>query len=108
MILLMQRHIFEKTILTNFQSSFKIGKAFTNSFTYVGFEINHQRDIIEVSQKDFVNRLSFIPLTLTQQRKSQKYHTVNHEEKTMFHSVIGQANWLANLSRPDMFRCFKS
>ena len=59
MILLRQGHIFlRKTVLNNFQLSFKIEKAFTNSFTFVGLEINHQSNTIDVSKKAFVK--SFI------------------------------------------------
>ena len=63
---------FQKTILTNFQLSFQIRKAFTNPFTYVGIETNHQNNTIEASQKAFIKSLSFIPLT--QERNSQIYH----------------------------------
>ena len=73
--------VFESTVLNNFQSSFKIGKTFSNSFTYVGLEINHNSDTIEFSQKTFMNALSFIPLT--QQRKNQKYYGLNQEEETL-------------------------
>ena len=50
--------IFQKTILTNFQLSFQVRKAFTNPFTYVGIEINHQNDTTEASQKAFIRSLS--------------------------------------------------
>ena len=43
-------------------------------------------------------------IILTQQTKSQKYHAVNQEEETILRNVIGQANWVANQSHPEM--CF--
>ena len=74
--ILAETDIFGKT------NSFTYTNSSTNSFTYDGLEINHQSDTTEVSQKTFVDSLSFIPQT--QKRQSQKYNEVNQEEETIF------------------------
>ena len=55
--------IFWENYINQFTVTISNRKSIYHSFTYIGLEINHQSDTIEVSQKGFFNSLSFIPLT---------------------------------------------
>ena len=91
---------FEKQVLNNLQKVFVIGKTAETSFKCIGLNISYHPNHIEICQKDYADSIKYI--TISQQRKSEKFHLLNFDEEHILQSVIGQANWLASQTRPDI------
>ena len=91
---------FKKQVLNNLQKVFEIGKTAEISFKYIGLNIWYHTNHIEICQKDYADSIKYI--TISQQRKSEKFHLLNSDEEHILRKVIGQANWLASQTRPDI------
>ena len=91
---------FEKKVLNNLQKVFVIGKRAETSFKCIGLNTSYHTNHIEICQKDYADSIKYI--TISQQRKSEKFHLLNSDEEHILRKVIGQANWLASQTRPDI------
>ena len=91
---------FEKKVLNNLQKVFVIGKRAESSFKCIGLNTSYHTNHIEICQKDYADSIKYI--TISQQRKSEKFHLLNSDEEHILRKVIGQANWLASQTRPDI------
>ena len=80
---------FEKQVLNNLQKVFEIGKTAETLFKYIGLNISYHTNHIEACQKDYADSTKYI--TISQQRKSEKFHQLNSDEAHILRSVIGQA-----------------
>ena len=91
---------FEKQVFNNLQKVFEIGKTAETSFKYIGLNISYHTNYIEICQKDYADSIKYI--TISQQRKLEKFYQLNSDEGHILRSVIGQASWLASQTRPDI------
>ena len=91
---------FEKQVFNNLQKVFEIGKTAETSFKYIGLNISYHTNYIEICQKDYADSIKYI--TISQQRKLEKFYQLNSDEEHILRSVIGQASWLASQTRPDI------
>ena len=69
---------FEKQVLNNLQKVFDIGKTTETSFKYIRLNISYHTNHIEICQKDYADSIKYI--TISQQRKSEKFHRLNFDE----------------------------
>ena len=91
---------FQHTIVDKIKSIFKISVENTAPFKYIGIDVYQDAMAIYLSQKEYVNELKEIPIDPL--RKNVKDYPVTSEEKESLRSLIGQLNWLATQTRPDL------
>ena len=83
-------------IIERFKKIFHIGAENSEAFTYIGINIKQNPDMsITIDQQNYTNSLNLIPLTKEQTLEPQR-------ETKLLRSAIGQLNWLANISRPEI------
>ena len=83
------------------KQTFRISKEVNSTaFKYVGIQLQQGNDGIYVSQNEYLNDLTEIKIKET--RCSEKNSPINDEERTELRAVIGQLNWLATQTRPDL------
>ena len=95
---------FKTQIVDKLENTFKIGKQEQGNFKYIGLRITQQDKHIIMDQDAYVEGL--LPIPINASRASQKQETLNKEEITQLRSIIGQINWVANQTRPDV--CFEN
>ncbi len=93
---------FEKTVIENIRSSFKVGREGEMIFKYIGMEIKQLRRGIVLDQWSYIESMEPIPMSAS--RSSQKDDELNQCEITQLRSLIGQLSWVGNQTRPDI--CF--
>ena len=91
---------FEVSVIDRIRSTFKVSSENSNSFTYVGIQVQLYSDGIYISQKDYTNELEMIPTKHLSDRKPDDL--ITEEEKHSLRSTIGSLNWLAGQTRPDL------
>ena len=78
-----------------------MGAENSEAFTYIGINIKQNPDMsITVDQQNYTNSLNLIPLTKEQTLEPQR--KLNERETKLLKNAIGQLNWLANISRPEI------
>ena len=82
------------------KQTFKISKESATAFKYLGVEMKQINNGIYVAQKKYLDELQEI--VIQPQRYKQKHLPINDEERTQLRSSIGQLNWLATQTRPDL------
>jgi len=81
---------------------FQVGAEHKKCFKYIGINIdqNYSDMSINIDQLSYTNTINKIPLTreeiLNPKRK------LNHHQVSSLRSVVGQLNWLANITRPEI------
>ena len=68
--------------------------------TYVGLSIRSYRDGITVDQNQYIAGLSQIPIS--KKRASEKNVNLDEKEKKEYRALVGQLNWVATQTRPDI------
>ena len=91
---------FEREVIDKVRESFLIGSSESESFKYVGLNINSSKGVAFVDQNQYILTLS--PVKISVARSSIKSSELSEQEKREFRSVIGQLNWIATNSRPDI------
>ena len=93
--------LFLSNILTTLKKTFNIGTYNTTAFKYVGISISQNEDYsISVHQINYINTLQMIPISSS--RRTEKHEPVTEDERKHFRRAIGQLNWAAGISRPDI------
>ena len=78
---------------------FVIGKVDMSCFPYIGFGVYQTSDAIVLDQSKYASSLS---LNLPVRKSDQNDVELSSADYTKFRSVVGQLNWVAQGSRPDM------
>ena len=90
---------FRKDVIDPLCAIFKIRSEQTQCFTYIGLQLTqHEDKSISVTQNSFAQSIKKIPVDSS----SEVRDLVNEDERTHLRSAIGQLNWLAGISRPDL------
>ena len=72
----------------------------TKAFTYLGMQLIQNGDFsLTINQNNYIDCISEIKLS--NGRLKEKNSLLFNEEKT-YRSVLGQFNWVAGISRPDI------
>ena len=93
---------FRVQVITKFLNAFEIGKQGMGDFRYIGLQITQHTDHIMMDQDAYIEGL--MPIGISATRISQKQESLTKDEISQLRSVIGQLNWIANQTRPDV--CF--
>jgi hypothetical protein len=91
---------FYSQVMDKIRSTFSAGKIERNVFRYVGLDINQQRMGIHLSQSQYIEKLELMPVSAN--RRMNKSGALNRSEQTQFRHMVGQINWAAQQTRPDL------
>ena len=92
--------VFKETVINRLIHVYKVGKIEENSFKYIGIQISNNNGTILVDQTCYVSNLEEIPIS--KERALRKNDELSSKELSQLRSTIGQLNWLANQTRPDI------
>ena len=95
---------FEDNVINPFKCIFEIGKESSQSFKYLGLQIKQNPGNISIDQINYCRSLNVI--VISKERKIQKHLPLGKEELKKLRVLIGQMNWIATQTRPDLlFDC---
>ena len=90
---------FMDKIIKPLSSVFSIGTQHTQCFTYIGLNLRQLDDkSIVLDQNNFAETLQKIPVSLSRDQSEP----VTDKERKLLRAAVGQLNWLAGISRPDL------
>ena len=89
---------FEHKVMKKVEQEFLIGRTEEETFIYIGLAIKTAEKGITLDQEDYIkNRLA--PAVL---KSGDSKRPLDKEETLLLRRLIGQINWTATQSRPDM------
>ncbi len=91
---------FEKVIMPQVLSCFKVGKSEEKDFMYTGFCLKQTEEGVRIDQNKYVTNVN-IPVIDLQQLKDRK-REMSLDELTLLRQLTGIVNWTARATRPDL------
>ena len=91
---------FYNCVIQKLKTKFLIGSAASKSFTYIGLQIRSYDNGITVDQIQYASSLT--PISISQDRALQKTSQLIDSEKRSYRALVGQLNWIATHTRPDI------
>ena len=91
---------FERCVINVLRTKFLIGSSSSKSFRYVGLNIVSKGEGIMVDQLQYAASLQTI--NISRARSSNKLSELSEIEKNEYRALVGQLNWLAANTRPDI------
>ena len=93
-------HKFYTSIIVKLWDLFLIGSSSTKSFKYIGLNISTVDKGLSIDQYQYASILE--PIKLSHQRASCRTSDLSESEKSDYRALLGQLNWLATNTRPDV------
>jgi len=90
---------FQKNVITPLENEFQASRRASKQFKYCGLNISQSEESIKVNQNDYLDNIGFEELP---SRCTGPEIDLNSMEYTLFRSLVGSINWLANGTRPDV------
>ncbi len=87
-------------VMNRIRTIFAAGKIESSVFQYVGLDIHQQHNGIQLSQSMYIEKLESIPISAN--RKMNKSEFLNRNEQKQYRQIVGQINWAAQQTRPDL------
>ena len=91
---------FKRLVIAKLHENFLIGSSESAAFKYVGLNISSIQDGVLVDQRQYIASLETIPISKS--RSFQRDSTLSDVEIDALKARIGQLNWVATNSRPDI------
>ena len=91
---------FREQIVEPIRLHFTAGKIESNNFLYIGLELYQSINSITLSQSDYVQKLNSVVVPI--ERKAVKTSPLTKVETRQFRAIVGQINWAAQQTRPDL------
>ena len=98
----MGNNYFDTSIIQGIRSKYNIGKYEERSFVYTGLNIQEFREGITIDQIEYINEIDTI--NIPNNPETRKDDAASPSLKTALRRTVGQANWAARRTRPDV--CF--
>lgn len=94
--------VFKTCVVDKLTEVLVIGKTCSEAFKYIGIDMkqNNANKSITISQDSYIKSIK--PIELEGSRLLEKDSPLNEKEITLLRGAIGQLNWLACVSRPDV------
>ena len=93
--------LFETSVIKRLHAYFKVGSSHRKSFSFLGISLHQNDDFsIVIDQTSFVSTL--VPIPISKDRFADKSSRISSIEEKQLRSLIGQLNWLAGISRPEI------
>ena len=90
---------FISKVMCKVSDMFSIGSRSTGSFKYVGLNIASGKEG-SIEQFDYASSLKKVPVSRA--RLNNKKSDLSEREKSEYRALVGQLNWLATQTRPDI------
>ena len=90
---------FYQCVMKVLGEKFQVGSRQEGNFKYVGLNIVTKDDSIEISQNHYVNEISEVEIEMDGRPNEDK---LNPDELRNLRGVIGQIQWVASQTRPDL------
>ena len=90
--------IFHTSVMDRIRRVFKVKCEESANFKYIGLDVKKISDSIRIGQDEYVKNL--VPISVGTDRNVQE--KISKEEVTKVRQLIGQLNWLATQTRPDL------
>ena len=89
------------SIIDQLRCVFNIGTENTEIFDYIGVNLKQNDDFsITISQAEYTTSVQ--PISLDKQQLADKQRALTDAEKKQLRGLLGQLNWLAGMSRPEI------
>ena len=89
---------FKEEVVEKTKETFEISKEDKGNLKYIGLDLKQSTDKITVSQKKYIQGLEPIQL----ENRFGKEEELNKKEKRLLRGIVGQLNWIAFQTRPDV------
>ena len=89
---------FAEKVIKPLTTTFKVSKEEVCHFHYLGLEVNQRKEVTEISQIAYANEIQPIEFDQSKGRDEK----LNESEKINLRSYVGQIQWLASQTRPDL------
>ena len=90
-----------RPIISKLKNTFKFSHEDDDTFNYVGVHMSQDSNFcIKIDQLSYVD--SIRPILLDQDRSMATHSKLTEDEVKLLRSALGQLNWLANMTRPDI------
>ena len=92
---------FENGVIAKLCQTFLIGSTASNAFKYLGLHIvSYENGSKTLDQFQYASSLT--PIGISRQRANLKSSELSSTEKAAYRALIGQLNWIATQTRPDI------
>ena len=91
---------FESGVIEKIRDKFLIGSSASRAFCYVGLNMVSTNEGVTVDQFQYASSLE--PICISRGRSTNKHSELSESEKTDYRGLLGQLNWLATNTRPDI------
>ena len=91
---------FDETVMKPLTTRFVAGKQESSNFRYIGFEMKQTNKEATLDQEKYVNSIESI--RIDPGRAKEKNSSLTTMEQTQLRSLVGQCNWVAQGTRPDL------
>ena len=91
---------FQREIMRQVLSCFKISRMNGKDFTYLGWSINQENGYISVNQREYCKSIE--PVTVNSKSPKDSERFLNDSEKTKYQETLGKLLWLSSQTRPDL------
>ena len=92
---------FKTNVIDGLERLFLIGSEEHKCFRYLGITIKQEQDGIMVNQDSYIKH-GIQEVDIAKRYESRKSDEVSVKDKTNYRSVVGQINWIATQTRPDV------
>ena len=89
---------FRENVINHIREKFLVSGEETETFKYLGLQISHTVNGIEIHQKDYVKEIEAIEID----NPSQKDYVLLPDVTQQLRRIAGQLNWVSTQTRPDM------
>ena len=92
---------FERDVVQKLRKTFDISCENEIAFKYIGIEMVQGNDFsISIAQKKYIASITTVEMDVC--RRKEKTEELTPTEKKQFRALVGQLNWIAGISRPDV------
>ena len=92
--------LFEEKVIVKIRTKYRIGKSEDGSFVYTGLNIHDSPPGIRIDQLQYIPEISSV--TIPTGVGVRKDNPASDEGRTQLRRSVGQANWAARRTRPDV------
>ena len=94
--------LFHRRVMDGYMKMFTVGSKEDTDFVYVGWHLKQSSQGITVSQDNYIKKVDSPDMDRYSSRDGEE--ELNEEEQSHFRKLVGNINWLAMNTRPDL--CF--
>ena len=94
-------NVFKISVMSKLEKLFLIGSEERNCFRYLGVTIEQKKDGIMINQDNYIKH-GLQEMKMVKSYEDRRNDEVSQKERTNYRSVVGQLNWVATQTRPDV------